>query len=184
MKQPLFVKNRPINQERIEFIELIVSRLARRARKTTKAIITPYPISNAVIGDDLIGESLKGVILRYMFPCEGKITKGYIRLDRKPKDGVNVSVRIFNDKVSESKGFTIDRKTLAIDTSLNILPGDCLEVMLTPLGESIVKEIWISMLWIPTVSATEIQNFLIEELEKNIEEVIDEPPLEITEGES
>lgn len=172
MKQSLFKKNTSINQERIERIETIITRLVRRSRKVAKAIITPYPISNAIIGDNLIGKSLEGVILRYMFPCPGKITKGFIRLDKKPKDGVEIDVRIFNDVKSESKGFTIDRKTLAVDTNLDVKPGDCLEVSLIPVGESEVKEIWISMLWVPI--SGDVQSFLIKELEKNIEEVVKE----------
>jgi hypothetical protein len=172
MKQPLFKKNTAINHERIEFIELVVSRLARRTRKVAKAIITPYPISNAVIGEGLVGKSLEGVILRYMFPCSGKITRGYIKLDKKPKDGVEISVGIFNETISESKGFTVDKKTLAVDTSLDVKPGDCLEVILKPKGESVVGEVWISMLWVPTTG--DVEQFLIEELEKNIEEVAEE----------
>ena len=169
---PLFPKNVPIDQKRIECIELAITRLARRSKKTAKAIVTPYPISNAIIGSDLIGKSLDGVILRYLFPCKGKITRGYIQLDSKPKSGVSVNVRIFNDEVSESKGFTINNRKLIVDTDLDILAGDRLEVTLTPLGESVVKEIWISMLWIPT--SGDVQNFLIEELEKQIEEFTEE----------
>lgn len=172
MKQPLFKKHSTISHERIELIETIITRLVRRSRKTTKAIITPYPISNAIIGDDLIGKSLEGVILRYMFPCPGKITKGFIRLDKKPKDGVEINIRIFNDEKSESKGFTVDRKVTAVDTELDVNAGDCLEVTLTPNGESVVKEIWISMLWVPI--GGDVQRFLIEELEKNIEDFIEE----------
>ena len=149
----------------------------RRSRKTAKAIVTPYPISNAVIGSDLIGKSLEGVILRYMFPCEGKITKGYIRLDKKPRDGVNIGVRIFNDESSESKGFTVEKKTLAINTDLDVKPGDCLEVTLTAIGESMVSEVWVSMLWVPI--SGDVQSFLIEELEKQIEEFVVE---ELDEG--
>ena len=172
MKQPLFKKNTAITHERIEFIELIVSRLARRTRKVAQAIITPYPISNAVIGEGLVGKSLEGIILRYLFPCSGKITKGYIKLDKKPKDGVEIFVRIFNDVFSESKGFTVDKRSLNIDTELSVKPGDCLEVTLKPKGESVVGEVWISMLWVPTTG--DVQQFLIEELEKNIEEVAEE----------
>ena len=73
MKQPLFIKNTPIDEKRIDFIEQIVSRLTRRAKTTATAIVTPYPISNAVFGDDV-----RGAILRYMFPCEGVITKNCI----------------------------------------------------------------------------------------------------------
>ena len=173
MKPPLFPKNTAINQERIERIEKVITRLTYRTKKSDKAIITPYPISNAIVGENLVGGCLEGVILRYLFPCEGKITKGYIKLDKRPKDGVNIDVRIFNGAKSESKGFTVSTKTVAIDTALDVSPGDCLEVTLTPLSEkSDVKEIWISMLWVPTTG--DIQKFMVDNLEKQLEDFIEE----------
>ena len=163
---PLFNK-RSSDRERLDKLELVVTRLARRSRKTAQAILTPYPISNAVIG-----ESLDGVILRYMFPCSGTITNGYLMLDKKPKDGVEIDIRVFNNDVSESKGFTVDKRSLNVDTELSVKPGDCLEITLTKLGESVVKEVWVSMLWVP--KSGNAQQFLIEDLEKQIEEVAEE----------
>uniref|UniRef100_A0A6H1ZK80 Uncharacterized protein n=1 Tax=viral metagenome TaxID=1070528 RepID=A0A6H1ZK80_9ZZZZ len=168
---PLFNKTSN-DKDRIAKLELVVTRLARRSRKTALAVITPYPISNAISSEGLIGKSLEGVILRYMFSWPGKITKGHIRLDKKPKEGVEIYVRIFNDVISESKGFTVDKKTLSVDTNLEVKSGDCLEVTLTPIGESEVKEIWVSMLWVP--NSGDVQNFLIEDLEKQIKEIAEE----------
>jgi hypothetical protein len=172
MKQPLFKKNVAITHERLERIELIVSRLVRRTRKVAQAIITPYPISNAISGEGLVGKSLEGTVLRYLFPCNGKIVKGFIRLDKKPKDGVSIDIKIFNDVTSESKGFTIEKKVLDVSTDLVVKAGDCLEITLTPNGESVVKEVWISMLWVP--DSGDVQDFLIEDLEKVIEEFTEE----------
>lgn len=172
MNQPLFKKRVAIDQERIERIEDIITRLAYRSRKIAKAIITPYPISNAISGEGLVGKSLAGVILRYMFPCPGKVTRSYIRLDKKPKDGASINIRIFNDETSESKGFAVEKKTLAVNIDLDVKPGDCLEVTLESFGESVVKEVWISMLWVPI--SGDVQRFMIDELEKVIEDLVEE----------
>jgi hypothetical protein len=48
-------------------------------------------------------------------------------------------------------------------------PGDCLEVSVTPTtDEDIVNELWLSILWTPSVRASEIKQFLVSELEKSI----------------
>ena len=51
----------------------IIERLGRRQRKVASAMITPVPISNAVVGENITGD-----ILYYMFPSDGKITKGIV----------------------------------------------------------------------------------------------------------
>jgi hypothetical protein len=171
MKRPLFVKTSPIN-DRVSKLETVVSRLAIRSRKTASAMITPYPISNAVFGDDV-----RGVILRYMFPCNGSITKGSIRLGKKPKNGITIDIKVFNDAKSDSRGFTVSTKRLSIEPSpkFETLTGDCLEVSLTPVTEEDkVTEVWISFLWTPDVAQTDIRQILIEDLEKNIDDFIED----------
>lgn len=151
-------------EDRLANIELITKRLMRRAKKTSVALITPYPISNAVFG-----EKVEGPILRYMFPCDGVVTKGYVRLGKKPKQSIELEVKMFNDSSSNMKGFVLSRKFLSIEPNLPVKAGDCLEITLIP-SEEIVTEIWISFLWKPTVKDLEAKSYLIEELEKSVEE--------------
>lgn len=167
MKRPLFKKGGAINQERIERIERIITRLVQGSRDAVTAIITPFPISNAVIGEDV-----GGVILRYVFPCKGKITKGYVKLDKKPKLGTAINIKIFNDLTSESRSIIIHKKIHQVSTDLNVFPGDCLEVSVA--SKDVIKEVWTSMLWTPDKSVTDIQSVLIEELNKVTDDFIEE----------
>lgn len=150
-------------EERIKSLETITKRLMRRAGKRTSAIITPYPISSA-----MFGEKLEGPVLRYMFPCNGTITKGIIRLGNKPKKNIVVEVKLFNDISSVSKGFSIERKLLNVEPNIPVIMGDCLEISLVA-GEEIVTEIWLSFLWRPTVKDTEVKTFLIEDMENDLQ---------------
>ena len=151
-----------MDNARIEKLELITTRLMRRASKRTVAMITPYPISNAVFGDDI-----KGPILQYMFPCDGTVTKGFIRLGRKPKNEVFIEVKLFNDITSTTKGFAVDKKSLLVEPGLKVKAGDCLKVSLISVDEP-VTEVWISLLWKPTIADIEVKSFLIEELESGL----------------
>lgn len=151
-------------EDRLANIELITKRLMRRAKKTSVALITPYPISNAVFG-----EKVEGPILRYMFPCDGVVTKGYVRLGKKPKQSIELEVKMSNDSSSNMKGFVLSRKCLSIEPNLPVKAGDCLEITLIP-SEEIVTEIWISFLWKPTVNDLEPKSYLIKELDKSVEE--------------
>ena len=150
--------------EKIDRLDMIVNRLMRRASKRSVALITPYPISSASFGDDI-----KGSILRYMFPCDGIITKGFVRLGTKPKEGVSIEVKMSNDAGSVVKGFTLDKRLLGIDPDLKVIAGDCLDISVIS-GTDPVKEIWVSFLWKPTVSDVEAKSYLIADLEKVIEE--------------
>lgn len=154
--------------EKVDRLEMIVNRLLRRASKRSVALITPYPISSASFGDDI-----KGSILRYMFPCDGTITKGFVRLGEKPKEGVSIEVKMFNDEGSAVKGFTLDKRLLGIEPNLKVKAGDCLDISVIS-GESPVKEIWVSFLWKPSISDIEAKSYLIADLEKDIEEFKEE----------
>lgn len=151
-----------MDNKRVEDLEMITKRLMRRASKKTSAIITPYPISNAVFGEDV-----KGVILRYMFPCDGIISKGMFRLGSKPKKEVLGVAKIFNDETQQSKGFTITKKSLKADLGIEVKSGDCLEVSISSV-EDILTEVWIAFLWKPTMADVEVKSFLIEELENDL----------------
>lgn len=151
-----------MDNKRVEDLELITKRLMRRASKKSAAMITPYPISNAVFGEDV-----KGVILRYMFPCDGVISKGMFRLGAKPKKEVLGVAKIFNDETMQSKGFTISKKSLKVDLDISIKSGDCLEVSIASADE-VLTEVWVAFLWKPTMSDVEVKSFLIEELENDI----------------
>jgi hypothetical protein len=137
----------------------------RRAHKRAVALITPYPISNAVFGD-----KVEGVVLRYMFPCDGVISKGIIKINLKPKKEVIVGVKISNETGSASKGFVLEKKVSVIEPNLKVVAGDCLEIAVAP-TEEVVNEVWISFLWRPSIADVEAKSYLIEDLEKMIEEV-------------
>jgi hypothetical protein len=151
-------------EARVKQLEMITKRLMRRAGKSAHVLITPYPISSAVFG-----ERVEGPILRYMFPCDGIVTKGFVRLGKKPKLPVTLGIKMFNEAGSASKGFSLDRKFLSIQPDLPVVAGDCLEISLES-GEEIVTEAWISFLWKPTVKDVEAKSFLIEELENDLQE--------------
>jgi len=166
MRQPLFIKNVPIDEKRIDFIEKMITRLSRRQRKKTVALITPYPISNAVIGDEV-----KGVVLRYMFPCEGVITKGVIDLGKKPKQEVAITFALMGDETGTSKVFVLTKKRLVIKPDIKASAFDRLTISISYKSEKpedAVTEFWTSFLWVPTVKDVEVKSYLIDELENDL----------------
>jgi hypothetical protein len=139
--------------------EIIARRMARKEHLVKdRLMITPYPISSATFGD-----KISGSILRYMFPCEGIITKGFVKLGSKPKNGVFVDLKITGSERSSSKGLLLIKTEDNIELNLNVAAGDCLDVNLDP-REEIVNEVWISFLWKPTIKDIEIKSYLLSEL--------------------
>lgn len=152
-----------MDNARIEKLEIITQRLMRRASKRVIGLITPYPISNSVVG-----EQVEGTILRYMFPCDGMIIKGMVNLVTKPKKWVGVSIKLFNETNSIIKGFNVDKRVLTVKPNIPVIAGDCLEIAIVPAPEEIVKEVWISFLWTPAMKDVTAKSFLLSEIEDDI----------------
>lgn len=149
-------------EKRITKLELLVKRLLRKSKKKTSIIMTPYPISNAVFSNEEKG--VEGNILRYLFPCNGIITKGRITLDKKPKYGLKLSISIASTISGITKDFIISSRTNIENLDLSIQDGDQLEISIHPISETIVNEVWISFLWVPDVKDARIKKYLLEEI--------------------
>jgi len=162
MKQPIFIQNIPIDEKRISFIEKVVTRLARRTKSRTSAMVTPYPISACVKGN------IKGNILRYMFPLDGTIDKAIISFDKKPKEIIYVGAKVGGEGGISSKGFTLEKKHTSMTLPLQVKAGDKLSVNVDVSDNEVVDEIWIAFTWIPNVKDTKLKTMLIEELEKDL----------------
>lgn len=150
------------NEERIKKLEQIVKHLSRRSRKQTTAIITPFPISNAVFA-----ESISGPVLRYVFPSDGTITKGVIDLGKKPREQVTVEVDLRNKNEGESRIYFLSMKTAIVNPMIEVLAGDKLTVSIFPNNESedsVISEVWIGLLWVPDISETDIHKAMINDL--------------------
>lgn len=149
--------------KRIENLEKIVERLSRRAKKKTTALITPYPISSAVFGEDI-----KGPILRYLFPCAGTITKGYVDIGKKLKSGASIKIEIKDSIGMHSKSYIVGRRNLLMEPQLKVDSGSKLTVSISHNEEELLTEVWISFLWIPSIREVEAKSYLISELENDL----------------
>ena len=155
-------------EKRIKQLEMVTQRLARRSKKTTSAILTPYPISNAVSG-----EVVKGVVLKYLFPCKGTISKCVIDIGKRPKQDITIVIGIINDEKGSSKTIVLNKIRIATDLKLNVDIYDKLSISISYEVEKEVDNItdfWVSLLWTPTVKDTVIKQFLIDEIEHDLEE--------------
>lgn len=147
--------------DRIEKLEKISARLARRSVKVSTGLITPYPISVAKTGDNIQGD-----LLHYMFPCAGTIVKGAIRFDNKPKGSVVVGIKLFNNNTTYTDEFNVENKLTVVEPNLKILSFDCLDISIHADPEYPVTRVWISLLWIPHVKEVTAMSFLIDELDR------------------
>jgi hypothetical protein len=141
-----------------------VERLQRKQKSgKMTAIITPYPISNCVQGEDITG-----AILRYMFCATGKIVKGLVRITNSIKGGAVVKVSIENDIGEESKTYIMSRQSILVEPDLDVYSGDRMTVCIFPdLPGEKITEVWLSFLWVPNIKEATLKHFLIEELEKD-----------------
>jgi len=163
MKQPLFIKNISIDEKRISFIEKVVSRLARRSIKVSSAIIAPYPISSCVSGEEVSGD-----ILKYMFTSDGVIKKCGIHLNARPKAEIIIDVKIEGEEKGEARSFILTKKRLVADIEVHVKAFDRLtaSMKVTDPEQDKISEVWISLLWIPSIKDTDVKSFLIDKLDK------------------
>lgn len=150
------------NEEKIKKLSIIVERLGRRSKTTAKAMVTPYPISNCVVGEDV-----KGEILRYMFLDRGSIRKGRVYLDRRLKEGAAIVITLENDIGSSAKSYSITRQSMIFEPNIEVFAGDRLTISIHPVDpEDKINEAWIGFKWIPSVEETVVHQVLIDELDK------------------
>lgn len=155
-----------MDENKLKKLELITTRLARRQKTHSKAIISPYPISNSVFGD-----RVDGVVLRYMFPCEGKITKGAIDLGKKPKQNIYVTISMMGKEAGKSVTVVMNRRREIVEPNIDVSTFDQLTVSISYTNEKpedAITEFWTSLLWVPTVKDVVAKSYLIEELENDI----------------
>jgi len=164
MKQSLFIKNSPIDEKRISWIETIVSRLVRRARTRMSAVVAPYPISACIVGKP------QGELLRYMFPLDGTLTKAIVHLNKKPKDQVVIRAEIEDNSGAKGNSFFLEKKHTSVQLDVQVKTGDRLIISSSTEENEDISEIWFSFLLIPEVSDAKVKSFLINELEESIEE--------------
>jgi len=151
-------------EAQMKHVDVILGRMSRKTHKTTTAITTPFPISGYA------QDPIDKVVLRYMFPADGKITVGGMFVEDMPKDGVDVFVNIHRgDSVISESLFTKSKVTL-IKPNVDILAKDRLVVSVVPKGGGSVSKIWVSFLWVLEVKDSVIKQFLIEDLERIGEE--------------
>ena len=166
MKKIVFPKGIPIDEKRISFLEKVVARLTRRAKTTRSTIITPYPISACIMRNDISGE-----VLRYMFSSPGKITTCSTYFNKKPKNGINLSIELVNEPGGKANSFLLSNKEHEFTVDLIATKNNRLTISLNPLSdEEGVDEVWISLLWVPDVKETVIKHQLIKDLENDISE--------------
>lgn len=158
----LFDKSKPA-EDRLAKLEVVATRLARRAKKVASAIITPYSISSCTIGEDI-----KGDILRYMFCSKGVIKKCLISLGNKPTVGVSVTISISNDAGGGGKNYAITKKTSIFEPNIDVYSGDRLSVSIIPVDQEKdkVTEVWIALTWIPDIKDVEVKQYLIDSLDE------------------
>jgi hypothetical protein len=126
----------------------LAARADRKVKTRIKTLITPFPISSAVFGDDV-----RGPILRYMFPCSGTITKGVVRLGSKPKVDVEVTI----DFLDVMHRYDIEAKVSDLVVNVPVSSGDCLTISID--SENPITEVWISFLWEPNTSEVSKESY-------------------------
>ena len=148
--------------ERIDELEMMVKRLSRRAVKKTTAIITPIPISNCVMG-----EEVKGDILKYMFACPGTITQGGIFLAQRPDSGAAIVLSVEGSVDTESRSYHVTRRNMIFKPDMKVDTWERLTVSFYAVDPNKDKfnEVWIALLWTPEVKDATIKNYLIEKLD-------------------
>lgn len=170
MKTPIFIKNIPIDEKRIGFIETVIARMSRRMHQTVSIVIPPHLISTYISGEVYNKE-----ILNMMF-FKGTINKALICFNKRPENSICIEIKLLNGREGFTKSVYIDTIRYAVDLNINTVDGSVLEVSTysTIDNNEIAKvsKIWLSLLWTPHKSRCKINQVMIDDLEKSAEEFL------------
>jgi hypothetical protein len=157
------------SDQRLKSAEAAVRRLQRKTyNQRVSSYISPFPVSFYIskIPED-------GVVLRYMFPGEGRITNACIYVEGDVKKGIIISAQTTNDTGMGSGISATFRKNFnkfSLDMYVNT--GDMLSIILPT--DMNLGNVWVAFLWLPDISEVEVKSFLARELEVVKEEISDE----------
>lgn len=146
-------------EEKVNKLLKMVERLSRRSVKHSVAVIPPIPISCCVSGD------IDGTIFRYMFSCIGTINKLGVVLDRKPDSTISIILNLDGEDGSSSKSYYIDKKSRIIDLDISVKSLDRLSIDVNS-DRNDINEVWIALLWTPSIKSSTIQQHLIDKLDE------------------
>ena len=161
MKQPMFMKNVPIDEKRISFIEKIISRLVRRAHKTTTLAIPSNPLYIYAHQGDLVHYEKS-----YILPHKGMISEIIIILEDK------VKCKLVIKSENQETGYVFSRE-YTMSKKLNIVKADLLikKYSLLTISLDIIKgpatTITGTLVYNPTVDSLKTKQFLISSLEED-----------------
>lgn len=165
MKRPLFIKNTPIDEKRISFIEKVVQRLSLRTHKTTLGIIPPQVISECVSGEDVRGNVIKQMLFK------GSLSKLIVAFKEKPKSLICIEVNCLNEDNGRTRTFYTEKIKDILDINIDTIDGGMVTVSIHPTDDQYkITEVWLSMLWNAHVSNSIVKQHLIDNLEKEAEE--------------
>jgi hypothetical protein len=157
------VKGKTTN-EKLDSIDLILSRLTKREKKHAYAMISPIPISSYT-------EIIAGPLLKYMFPAAGVVSDILIYVEVMPKAGINLTATLASGTGAISKNSFTKKQLSIADSDFDVIAGDRITVEVEKVkDEEIVSGIWIAFLWTPSKASIEVKQFLLDEILKGTED--------------
>ena len=151
-------------EKQMAHVDRILKSYSHRLHKTVTGVITPFPISG------YSEVPVNDIVLRYMFPANGKVVVGGVFIEDMPKNGVNILTTICHGSSMESRTFFSKKQSIVIEPNADVIVGDRLIVkVLVAKSEESVSGIWTAFTWVPEVKDSVIKQFLIKDIEKNEE---------------
>lgn len=159
-----FVKGKTV-EEKFKSINTTLKHFSRRLQKFIIGVIPSAPVF-----DFVMAPASDGVVMRRIFPAEGRITKGVVFVAEGKK--ISLVATMENVGSSASKGFQLRKGIpLAMDLDIKVNIGDRLTFSVSPESED-VRGIWIGFLYEPSVRDLGKTKFMVEQFENMIEEVV------------
>lgn len=147
-------------ENQIKHIDTILDRFSRRLHKTTAGVISPCLISNYVKSPD------DGVVLRTMFPVDGKVVLGAMYVEEMPKAGIDIYTTISHGVGTRKESVFTKRQSTLVKPNVNVSAGSRIALIVRPRNEMKVYGVWVSILWVPNIKGTVVKQYIIDELEK------------------
>ena len=153
--------------DRLEKLEKIVNRIVKRVRSTTTTVVTPHLISG-------YSEGYGELFNRMLF--QGKITKALICFNKRPKNPICIEVKVLNSEIGFTKSYYVSKIKASVDLDLTTVDGSIISVNVYSTVEEteadMIKQVWLSILWQPSLSSANVKSYLIDSLEAAGEEFL------------
>lgn len=164
--KPFNLKGKTVD-EKFNFIERVLQRMARRTHRTFVGLVPAAPVFG-FLADPMVNP----IVMQAIFPADGTITKGAIYFGRMKNKQTPINIRFDLGDWSANYAFAVPKKGVVTDFDYKVEAGARMTVSVLDPDEN-VGDVWIGFMYELDMGSMTQLRIPFDRIEELAEEVLD-----------